>query len=214
MSDLRDHIERLFAAWGRFAYRHRWWVIGLVLLLVGSLASQLPKIHFDTSTEGFLHPDDPILVEYNAFRDQFGRDELILLALQPPDPFDLAFLETLRSLHERIEDEVPHLEEVTSLINARATRGSEDELLVEDLLEEWPESEADLRALEAFVLGNPSYRNLLVSADGRTTTLVIQTSSYSSQGETDDFDAFDEEESGAPCLRIHTVSHAAGSDQV
>jgi predicted RND superfamily exporter protein len=51
---VRDRIERLFAAWGRFAYRRAWLVIGLVLLLVGSLASQLPRFSFDTSTEGFF----------------------------------------------------------------------------------------------------------------------------------------------------------------
>ena len=38
---MRDRIERLFAAWGRLAYRRPWLVIGLVLLIVGSLASQL-----------------------------------------------------------------------------------------------------------------------------------------------------------------------------
>ena len=61
---MRDRIERLFAAWGRFAYRRPWPVIGLVLLIVGSLASQLPKFSFDTSMEGFLHEDDPTLGEY------------------------------------------------------------------------------------------------------------------------------------------------------
>jgi hypothetical protein len=131
----RERLDVRFASLARFVVRFRWLTIAASLLVVAGLAAQVPHLAFDTSTEGFLHPGDPILVEYNAFRDQFGRDELIVLVLQPPDPFDLAFLETLRSLHTRIEDEVPHLEEVTSLINARATRGSQDELLVEDLLE-------------------------------------------------------------------------------
>ena len=39
--------------------------------------SQIPKIQLDTSTEGFLHDDDPALQAYNVFRDQFGRDEVI-----------------------------------------------------------------------------------------------------------------------------------------
>jgi predicted RND superfamily exporter protein len=172
-----DHIARV----ARFIVRRPWWVIAACVLAVVSLASQLPNIRFDTTTEGFLHDDDPALIAYNAFRDQFGRDDLIVLALQPPQIFDLDFLVTLRELHERLEAEVPHLDEVTSLINARATRGSEDELLVEDLLEEWPASPEDLPPLEAWVRSNPSYRNLLISEDGRFTTVAIRTSAYSDE---------------------------------
>jgi hypothetical protein len=115
----RERLDARFASLARFVVRFRWLTIAASLLVMAGLAGQVRHLAFDTSTEGFLHPGDPILVEYNAFRD----------------PFDRTFLETLRSLHTRIEDEVPHLEEVTSLINARATRGSQDELLVEDLLE-------------------------------------------------------------------------------
>ena len=136
MSTWRQVIDARFAGLGRFVVRRPWLIIVAVLLPVLLLASQLPSLQFETSTESFLHEDDPTLATYNAFRDQFGRDELILLALQPPEIFDLAFLETLRRLHRRIEADVPNLEEVTSLINARATRGREDELRGGDLSRE------------------------------------------------------------------------------
>ncbi|MBW2288552.1 MAG: MMPL family transporter [Deltaproteobacteria bacterium] len=180
MTGWRQKANARIARTARFVVCHPWWVIAACLLAVVALASQLPNIRFDTSTEGFLHDDDAALIDYHAFRDQFGRDDLIVLALQPPRVFDLAFLTTLRELHERLEAEVPHLDEVTSLINARATRGSEDELLVEDLLEEWPGGPQDLASLEAWVTSNPSYRNLLISEDGRFTTLAIRISAYSS----------------------------------
>ncbi|MEE8385753.1 MAG: MMPL family transporter, partial [Dehalococcoidia bacterium] len=194
-STWRLRADAQFAGLGHLVVRRPRLIIAASLLPVLLLASQLRFLQFETSTESFLRVDDPTLATYNAFRDQFGRDELIILALQPPKIFDLEFLETLRRLHDRIEADVPYLEEVTSLINARATRGREGELLVDDLLEEWPESEADLRAVESFVANNPTYRNLLMSEDGRTTTLVIQTSRYSSQGDPDDLTAgFEEEE--------------------
>jgi len=188
-----------FARIARFIVRRPWWVIAASVLPVVVLASQLPNLRFDSSTEGFLHEDDPELLDYNAFRDQFGRDDLILLALQPQRVFDLGFLETLRELHERLEAEVPHLDEVTSLVNARATRGSEDELLVEDLLEEWPSGPEALPALEAWVTSNPSYRNLLISEDGRFTTVAIRTSAYSDGGfdASDDFAAAFDDDLGA-----------------
>ena len=197
MSGWRQKTNAHIARIARFVVRRPWWVIAGSLLAVVALASQLPSVRFDTSTEGFLHDDDPALIAYNAFRDQFGRDDLIVLALQPVRVFEMGFLTTLRELHQRLEAEVPHLDEVTSLINARATRGSEDELLVEDLLEEWPAGPQDLPPLEAWVMSNPSYRNLLISENGRFTTVVIRTSDYSSGGAEaiDDFAAaFDDEQ--------------------
>ncbi|MCP5043129.1 MAG: MMPL family transporter, partial [bacterium] len=156
---------------------------------VATLASNIPNLYFDTATESFLHADDPTLLAYNAFRDQFGRDEMVLVTLRPERVFDLDFLEMLRELHERLEEEVPHLDEVTSLTNARTTRGSDGELIVEDLMEQWPETREELAAIEAYAVGNPSYENLLLSEDGRFTTIAIKTSQYSESAEDADFDA-------------------------
>ena len=74
----RVQLDARFASLARFAIRFRWLTIVVSLFVVGGLASQIRQLEFDTSTEGFLHDDDPVLVEYNAFRDQFGRDELIV----------------------------------------------------------------------------------------------------------------------------------------
>ena len=109
-----------------------------MLLLMGTIISQIPKITIDTSTEGFLHENDPTLLSYNAFRDQFGRDEVIIIALKSPNIFSQAFLKKLKVLHEDLEQNVPFIDDITSLVNARNTRGETNELIVEDLLEDWP----------------------------------------------------------------------------
>ena len=137
---MRERFESELSRWGRFAYEHAWPTIGIVLIVVAGLLTQLPKIGIDTSTEGFLKEGDPVRLTYNAFREQFGRDDAILLAVEAPEIFDLAFLEKLRAMHRDIENEVPKLVDVTSLVNARLTRGEQDELIVGDLLEEWPET--------------------------------------------------------------------------
>jgi predicted RND superfamily exporter protein len=199
---VRERIEHGLARWGHRAYRRAWPTIAAVALGVGALVTQLPKIELDTSTEGFLHADDPIRVAYDAFREQFGRDDRILIAVEPPAVFDLAFLEKLRDFHRAIEDEVPKVQEVTSLINARLTRGDGDELVVGELLEDWPETPEALARVEALALGNPLYRNLLLSGDGRVTTLSIETDAYSSLGlEDDELGGFDDESGAAPADR-------------
>ncbi len=183
MKQIRYRIEKGFGQFTRTIYRNRIKTILLMIILTGMVVSQIPKITIDTSMEGFLHEDDPALLAYNAFRDQFGRDEVIIVALQPPDVFDPEFLKTLTRLHDELEEKVPHIDDITSMVNARNTRGEKDVLIVEDLLENLPASRAQSTELKERVLSNPVYKNTLISEDGRFTTIIIRTHSHSSIGQ-------------------------------
>jgi predicted RND superfamily exporter protein len=196
--NFRDQIEAGFEHWGHIAFQYRWLIILIALSFSGALITQVPKIELDMSTEGFLHPDDPILVAYDDFRDQFQRDDRVLIAIKTRDIFDLGFLTRLRAFHEALENQVPGLDEVDSLINARSTRGKEDELIVKDLLEDWPEDEAALQQIKEIALANPIYPNLLISEDTRYTTALVKLDTYSSLADEtelsgfEDTDAFDQ----------------------
>jgi predicted RND superfamily exporter protein len=194
---MRDRIEAAFERWGHFAYRRAGWVLCIALGLTTALASQLPRLELDTSMEGFFHEGDPVLVAYDDFRARFGSDTLVLIAVQPPEVFELGFLEKLRAFHEALEDEVPLLVEVTSLVNARETRGEGDELIVGDLMEDWPETHADVDALERRVLSNRLYLDQLISRDGKLTTVVLETQVYSSDPADDGFAGFEDAPAGA-----------------
>jgi predicted RND superfamily exporter protein len=191
---LRQRIEEGFEQFGWQIYHNPWRTLALMLVVIATLLSQLPNLRMDTSTEGFLRDDDPVLRQYNDFREQFGRDEVVIIALSAPDVFDPQFLQKLKALHEELEDSVPHLDDITSLINARDTRGVENELIVQDLLQEWPQSEVEIQAIRARAMNNAVYRNLLLSEDGRLTTIVIRTDAFSSEGiEEDALGGFEDE---------------------
>ena len=190
---LRDRIERALERWGHTAYRRAGWVLAAALLTVAGLASQLPELGFDTSSEGFFAKDEPIRQDYDAFREQFGSDTQTLIVVRPGKVFDLDFLAKLREFHEALEDEVPLLVEVTSLINARETRGEGDELIVGELLDDWPTNQAELDEIERRVLANPLYVDQLVSRNGAVTTVVIESEVYSRVGVEEDLYAFDDE---------------------
>ena len=195
MANIRNRIEKWFESYAQFICRHRIKTIIITLLITAGLVSQIPGIQLDTSTEGFLHDEDPALLAYNSFRDQFGRDEVIIIAIKPPDIFTQTFLKKLQALHETLEENVPYIEDITSMVNARNTRGEADELIVEDLLENWPQNEAEMATLKERVLTNPIYENLLISGDGSFTTVIIKTHSHSMAGqEADVLEGFEEEE--------------------
>jgi predicted RND superfamily exporter protein len=198
MHNIRNRIETGFSILARKIYTHRFKTLFIMTLLMGALFSQLPKAKLDTSMEGFLHPDDPALLTYNQFRDQFGRDEVIIVALESDKIFDFQFLDTLKLLHEDLEANVPYLDDVTSLINARNTRGNGDELIVEDLLKAWPQSESDLQDIRRRATANPMYKNMLLSEDGRGTTLIVRSLATAVTASTDEvLDGFDEQAFGA-----------------
>ena len=183
MGQVRYQIEKAFEGFARAIYRNRIKTILLVLLLSGAIISQIPKITVDTSMEGFLHEEDPAFLAYNNFRDQFGRDEVVIVALQPPEVFDSRFFDTLTALHEKLEDTVPYIDDITSLVNVRNTRGKKDELIVEDLLEDRPESDREMAMLKERAMSNPMYENTIISKDGRFTSIIIRTNSRSSIGQ-------------------------------
>jgi len=179
MSNIRNRIEAWFETLARAIYHNRIKTIIIMALLMAAFVSQIPKIFFDFSTEGFLHEEDPTLIEYHAFRKQFGRDEVLIVALNVQNLFAQKTLKKIKALHEELEDNVPFLEDITSIVNARHTRGEGKTLVVEDLLENWPESESDMAALKDRIFSNRMYTNMLISADGRFTTIILKTQNYS-----------------------------------
>ncbi len=181
--DWRIRSEEKFQHFSDIIYDNKFKTLFAVLAVVIGLASNLPNITFDTSTEGFLYKDDPQILAYNDFRNQFGRDEKIIIALKTKDVFKPEFLKTLFTLHDDIVQNAPYIKEVNSLKNARKTTGNEDELIVEDLFEDGiPADAGQLEEIKKFALSNPVYENLYLSEDASFTTIMITTQTYTSIG--------------------------------
>jgi predicted RND superfamily exporter protein len=203
----RGRLGHLISAVGMGAYRHPWRTLLVLALVLGALASQLPRTHFVSDVDRYLQTDDPVRLDYDMLRDQFGRDDILLISITPPKVFDAAFLETLRDLHRHLEDELPWIEEVQSLVNARQTRGVDDQLLVDELLAEWPESPAAIAEIERIARANPFYRNLYLSEDGKTTGIVVRPLTYQPV-EVDEMAGFDIDESAANDEKLEFLSGA------
>jgi predicted RND superfamily exporter protein len=182
-AETRITIDRGLERWGYWVYDHAWYLLAACALVLGLLISQIPRMVTDTSTEGFLHEDDPFRIAYNEFRFQFGRDERVLLLIdsgEGHDIFSVSFLEKLQALHNDLEQNVPKLQHVDSLMNARLTRGEKDQLIVKNFLEDLPKTEAEVAAIKQRALANELYVNQFVSRDGRYAVIMIENDAYSS----------------------------------
>ncbi len=181
MTGIRGKIEEGFGRWSREVVRHPWVWILLVLASTAGLATRLPLMEVETSTDDYLRDGDPEKVAYNAFRDQYGRDQVIFIVVEPPEVFDLSFLEWLRDFHTALEDEVPYVDDVSSLVNMRSIYGEGDTLVVDDLLQSWPQDSAAVEVIRERALSTASYIDNVVSADGSVTALQVRSYAYSKE---------------------------------
>ncbi len=195
MIPIRQRIENLFEQLARLVFRHRIKALLVMLVLTAIPAAFLPRLTIDTTNESFFRRDDTVLVDYNAFKDQFGKDELFVVAIQAPDIFEPEFLDRLKALHNELKYRVPYLDDITSLINARSTRGEGDTLIVEDLMKRWPRTDRDRQTLRQRALSNPLYRDLLLSEDGTFATVILKARTYLQSPEQDVLGGFDDDPS-------------------
>ncbi len=196
MEDLRSRIERSFESLSHLLFKYKWLVVFFMLGFIGILAMQIPNIIVDTSTEALFFKDDPEMVKYDQFRDQFGRDEIVIVAIKTPEVFSIPFLQKLRVIHGELKKNVPHLNDITSLVNVTAVRGEKDELIIEELMEDWPGKEADMNDyidfIKAYAMPHQLYRNYLLSEDGKFTAIILESDVYfglSDQSASSDMDA-------------------------
>ncbi|MEZ4330410.1 MAG: MMPL family transporter [Myxococcota bacterium] len=190
-------LETRFEAWGRFVIRHRLAATVLSLVVTAGLLAQLPKLTVDNSPEAMLLDDDPAVLAYEAFREQFGREDRLIVLVETPDPFAPATLEAIARLHRAIEEEVPWVDEVDSLLDARVVTGSAEGLEVGELLDPWPQTPAERDRVRARARANPLYRDTLLCADGTCTALVIEPATWGGKAESDDpLAGFDESDQG------------------
>lgn len=195
MQAVRAKIEKGFENLTRKIYRNRFKTLFVMFLLIGYLGSLISNISIDTSTEEMLHKNDPSRIEYNKFKDQFGNSEYSIIMVKAPAIFTPEFLTKFKALHIELEESVPHLHEVTSLINVRSTRGDGDTLLVDDLLKDWPERNYNLNEIKSFAENNAFYVNNILSEDGHHTAIIVETRAETpeSDGSDDGLDDFRED---------------------
>jgi len=208
-------IENRLESLGGLIYHHPKKIILFLLLLILLPLSNLSTLKMDTSNEGFLHDNSPVLKDYYQFKDQFGRDERAIIAIESDKIFTKEFLQKLQNLQEDIEENVPYIEDVTSLINVRNTHGEGDSLIVDDLVKEMPTTKDGFLKIQNQALKSKLYKNLLINEAGTMTTIVIETVATVTEKQSDEesLDSFDEETTASDAPVVY-LSDAQNSEFV
>jgi predicted RND superfamily exporter protein len=179
MRDYKSKIEKGFQRWGIRVIRYRYAILLMTVVLAGLAAVQVPKLSIATSVENMLAQHDQALSDYQQFRNQFGRDEEIVLLISSSDVFSLEFLTTLKQFHADLENSLPLLKEVISLANAPYIESVANGVRVRDFLDTLPATEDEAQQYRQRGLSYPGFKNLYFTPDGKHAIVVIKTQAVS-----------------------------------
>lgn len=180
MVNLRDRINILFGKFGYFLIQFRKWVVVATFFVVGCLAVTIPKLDINTTLEATFTETDEALLTFQTFRDQFGRDDSIVLLVKSPDIFDAGFLSKFKQFHQDLENSVPLIVEVKSLVNARYIEWDGEKVNVSAFLRNMPRSKQESDLLKKKALSYPLYKDYYITRNKDHLMIVVKTKAVSS----------------------------------
>lgn len=162
--------------------KHR--VISLLLVFVITLLafSQLSKLEVDNSNDGFFLENDPARVTLDQFREEFGNDDFVFILAESDDAFTQQHLSLVDALVQELEVDVPYLYDITWIGNVESVITVDGNITIEKLIPEEAlkekNSNPELKAIKQKIIVDPSYRNRLISADGRYLGILLEFARY------------------------------------
>ena len=175
-NDAMSALGSFFEAVGAWSYDHRWLVLAASFAVWGIGGYLSSSARIDNSVASFFDTDDPTYGAYLDYRDDFESDEVGYIVYKAPGgAWDLESMKKVEQLTRALEDDVPFVKQVTSLSNAEFMEGAPpDDILVYDLLTEFPESQEQLYAVRDKVMKKPIYLGGLVSDDSELGGIIIE----------------------------------------
>ena len=174
--DAMSALGTFFEAVGAWSHDHRWIVLIASFVVWGLGGYLASSARIDNSVASFFDTDDPTYGAYLDYRDDFESDEVGYVVYRAPGgAWDLEGVRKVDQLTRELEDEVPFIKEVTSLSNVEFMEGAPpDDILVYDLLSDFPESQEQLYVIRDKVMKKPIYIGGLVNGDSTLGGIIIE----------------------------------------
>ncbi len=166
--------QTIISVYERLVLRHPLITLSLLLALIASVGFFAKDFHLDASADSLMLEHDKDLRYFRQMNALYGTSDFLIISYTPKR--ELLAPETIadiRQLRERLL-EIERVTQVLSILDAPlidSPRVTLAELSREIRTVETPDMDMGL-ALAEFTTG-PIYKNLLVSADGRTTALQV-----------------------------------------
>ena len=146
--------------------KHNKLIVIIISLITLFFLFQLPKIEINNDIEVFLPDTHPTKISNNQLDDIFGESDSIVTTIKfkKGDIFTPANLKTISKLSSELEN-LKNVDEVTSLTGVEYIKGSAEGMVVEDLVEDLPQTEAEGRKVKSKALNWDLYSDNLYAKD-------------------------------------------------
>ncbi len=147
-----------------FLIRNRTLILSLVGCMTLGCLFLLPSLKINDDFDELTLKSDRDFQFFERFLDQFGYDEILVVAFETEDVLSresLAYIQRLESVLE----EAPHVAKAISLMSAQDVRSDGDSIEIVKLIERFPDTRQERDALEKRIRSNPLYFGILASED-------------------------------------------------
>jgi uncharacterized protein len=158
-----------------FAIRHPWRLIALATLVTALFGWQFRDIAIDTDPENMLEADQPDRVIYDAVKEDFGINDLLVVGVvDERGIFQPDALRRVERLTERIAA-IPGvlIDDMVSLTTTDDITVENDLLRIGPVMASVPETLEEAAALRSRVASNPLLAEKLASSDGTAVAIYV-----------------------------------------
>ncbi len=150
-------------------------IISIVLITV-FMAIGLSKVVINSDMISYLDTENPTIQLFNHISEQYGGNNIIMVAVEGEDIFTNEALTVIRDITESCHT-VSGVMSVTSLTDVLNMRDTEFGLEIKRLINknDIPTDGLELEALREYTLGKEMYAGKIISQDGRITLITIRT---------------------------------------
>ena len=148
--------------------------VALSFLLVCISLSFTPRIQFDTTLEGFLERDSEPLARYQLFREVFGQDLSLVVAVEADEIMTPQTLQRIHALSLDLENKVPGINRVDSIISSYTMVSENDEIVAEPFIDANELNAANIALKKRWLAEHDSYLSRLVADSSQMTLLFLE----------------------------------------
>lgn len=173
-------INELFEKFAKFQLKHK--TVFLVVLAIFTILSSLglQKLKLENGEADWFDDYETVKLNQDHFEEIFGSEDRVIAFIEAEDVFDVEVLQMIQRLGERLLNEVPYADSVTSIVDLNVPVGTEEGFDIKNPFEDGiPLDPKEIAEKKAFILSKESLVNNLVSADATETFVILNLEQYS-----------------------------------
>ncbi len=154
---------------------HKIIVLILLIALVVISVMGAQNLRLDSSDEQFFPENSVTFQKYDRFKEIFGNEDYIFLLVESDNVFNYNTLKYIRKLTRDLEENLPFVDEVTSLANIEYLEAADNNIDVGKLIgDKIPEDKEELNFLRKKALAQRSYVGSIITEDAKSTGVIIE----------------------------------------